>query len=224
MKISFQLISLFAAIATAAFFGLSAELAAAQTATSSKAGTTDQARAEFKHLLELQAALKKIPMSRQNREPHRSFLKKNEKNIVYSEPSAEYYVQSKLFWSLREKYKDLPIADEIAWAAAKNPLPGECEGYLNCYLYVLRTTDIEYLSLYPSGKYSKQALKELISGLESTVADLGKNEMHSGPAEVSEKDELVKMLGEMRAIVSKVPYPEASQVLSQLKSIEETYK
>ncbi|HBE82442.1 MAG TPA: hypothetical protein DDW24_06650 [Blastocatellia bacterium] len=224
MKFSYQLLSYFAAITAAAVFGLSAESAAAQNATSPIAGTTSQARAEFKRLLDLQAALKKITMNRQDREPHRSFLKKNEKNIVYSEPSAEYYVQSRLFWSLSEKYNHLPIADEIAWAAARNPLPGECEGYLNCYLYVIRTTDIEYLSRYPNGKYSKQALRELISGLESTVADLGKNEMHTGPAEASERAELAKMLGEMLTIVSKVPHPEASQLLSQLKRIGETYR
>jgi hypothetical protein len=126
-------------------------------------------------------------MEKQNREPHKSFLKRNAKNIVYSDPSAEYYVRSDRFWALSKKYKNLAIADDIAWTAAQNTLPGECEGFLTCYMYVLRATDVEYLDRYPNGKHSKKALKELIDNLASTVADLGKNEGHTGPENAEER-------------------------------------
>jgi len=182
------------------------------------------AAAEFRRLVDLQKALTKIPMEKQNREPHKSFLKRNAKKIVYSDPSAEYYVKSELFWDLRAKYKDLPIADDIAWAAASNTLPGECEGFLTCYLYVIRQTNIEYLRIYPNGKYSKKALQQVIDGLVSTVADLGKNEGHTGPTDAADKADLAKSIAEMRTIVSKVPHPGKAKLLQQLKQIADAYK
>ena len=203
---------------------VSSQSGISQTKTRTKAGTNRKASLEFKGLLELQAALKRIPWNKQNKEPYRTFLKRNEKKIVYSDPSAEYYVRSEQFWALRKKYSALPIADDIAWAGAKNTLPGECEGYLSCYLDVIRSTDIEYLSFYPNGTHSKRPLQDVINGLTSTVADLGKNEVHTGPADASERVEMAKVLAEMHVIVSKVSHPEKMKLLLQLERIGNTYK
>jgi hypothetical protein len=210
----------FLAAAIFAAIGLFIQDAAAQ----GKVPAKTQAAAEYKRLLDLQAALKKIPMEKQNREPHKSFLKRNANKIVYSDPSADYYVRSELFWALSKKYKTLPIADDIAWTAAQNMLPGECEGFLTCYMYVLAETEVRYLKLFPNGKYSRRAVQSLIDNLTGTVEDLGKNAGHTGPEDAAEKAELAKQLRDMRFVLEKVSRPEKAKLLDQIKLIGDAYK
>lgn len=183
-----------------------------------------QADLGFKRLLALQAALKKIPMDKQDKEPYKSFVKNKDNVIVYSDPSAEYYVISGLFWDLHEKHKGTPIGEDIAWAAAQNYLPGECEGYVNCYLHSLRVTRGEYLNFYPAGKHSKKALTEIGGFLEPLVADTSERSVYTGPGDISDRAEFNKMLAEMRAIISKSPYPEKSKPLQQIKVLAEAYR
>ncbi len=84
-----------------------------------------QADLKIKRLRILATALKAIPVGKGGQFPYKNFLRASEKEVVYSEPSGEWYVRSDLFWELRSKYNELPIAEEIAWEAAKNPIPGE---------------------------------------------------------------------------------------------------
>ncbi len=195
---------------------LFANLAASQTAA---------ANTEYKRLVNLQAALRKIPMDRQNKEPHRSFLKRNDKDIVYSEPSGEWYVRSDRFWALQKKYKTLAIADQIAWTAAENQLPGECEGYIPCHLSVVRMTYGEYLSLYPNGKYSRKAVQKSVEFLGYMADDaVSAKKNYEGPTEAGDTAEFTKAIKDLRGIFSKTKYPETAKTLSQLKLIEEGYK
>ena len=90
--------------------------------------------------------------------PYKSWTDEREKEIVYSEPAGQWYVHSNVFWSLQTKYKDLPVAERIAWEASQTPLPGECEGYLPCYLYKETVTSGRYLKLYPRGAHADAAL------------------------------------------------------------------
>lgn len=181
---------------------------------------------EYKRLRDLQIALSKIPMDRQNKEPHRSFLKRNDKDIVYSDPAGEWYVRSNRFWDLAAKNRNLPIADKIAWTAAENSLPGECEGYVNCYVAVIRMTHGEYLKRYPKGAYNKRALQQMIVSLSYIPTNTGSSERknYDGPTDTPDRAELVKAIQELRRITSKVSQPEKAKALSLLKLIEDAFK
>jgi hypothetical protein len=198
-----------------ALAGASADRAAAQ------ANVQRQAATEFKRIVDLQAALSKIPMNRQNREPHKGFLKRNAKLIIYSDPSGEFYVRSKLFWDLQKKYKSLPIADDIAWAAASNPLPGECEGFVDCNFYIIRSTDGEYLNLYPNGKHSKAALKEITDHL-ALISDERAN--YTGPSNAAEKADFAKVVDEIKAILSKVSDLGRAKPLALIDQVAAAFK
>ena len=176
---------------------------------------------EFKRLKTLQAALEKIPMEKMETEPHKSFLKKNEKEITYSEPAGQWYVRSELFWKLRERAKHLPVADEIAWTAAQNPIPGECEGYINCYMYLETVTNGRYLLYYPNGKYSKQAITEIVERLEPLAAD---DSQYDGPTDASDRAELKKMLAELKTQISGTNHTEKAQAISLITKLETKYK
>lgn len=178
----------------------------------------------FKRLLALQTALKKVPYDKQDQEPYKTFLKGKDKEVIYSDPSAEYYVISELFWDLHDKNKGTPVGEDIAWTASQNSLPGECEGYINCYLHNLRVTYGEYLNFYPAGKYSKKALTELGVFLGPIVADSREKSVYSGPADISDRAEFNRLLTELRAIISRSPYTEKTKPLQQIKTLAEAYR
>jgi len=74
-------------------------------------------------------------------------------------------VGSKFFWDLCEEYSHLPIADDIAWAAASHP--NSIEGIFGPdvldQLVKLDITLVLYLDKFPDGKYVRLALSSLIS-------------------------------------------------------------
>ena len=180
----------------------------------------------FKRLLALRLALKAIPFNKAEEKPYKEFLKTNEKNVVYSEPAGEWYVRSDHFWDLRKKFSASPIAEDIAWAASGNPLPGECEGYVNCYLFILRDTDAQYLDLYPNGRYTLEALGNIQNLLEPIVADLSEKQVYDGPTDVSDRAEFNRLIAEIRTIVSKLPLAESEKqkTIQQLNKIAEGFR
>ena len=186
----------------------------------------DVAAADFglKRLLALRAALEAIPVGQKEQKVYQDFLKAQDENIVYSDPAAEWYVRAPLFWELHSKYTNLPIGEKIAWEAAKTPLPGECEGYVNCYLFLLRMTDGEYLNFYPNGANANEALKNIIQLLEPIAADSTDKKIYNGPSDVSDRAEFNSLITELRVIVSRLPNTEKEKALQQLKKIAEGYK
>jgi hypothetical protein len=180
---------------------------------------------EYKRLVNLQTALRKIPMNKQDKEPHLSFLKRNDNDIVYSDPAGEWYVRSVRFWDLATKYRTLPIADKIAWTAAENQLPGECEGYVPCYLSVIRMTYGEYLTRFPNGAYRKRATQEMTLSFTRIADDAASDQRnYDAPTESGDQAEFLKAVRELRDILLKVPKPEAAKALSSLKRVEDAYK
>lgn len=184
----------------------------------------DKADLSFKRLSALKAALSAIPFGKGTQNPYKEFLDANEKEVVYSEPSAEWLARSDLIWELHGQYKDLPVGEEIAWMGAQNPLPGECEGYVNCYLYLLRVTEGEYLNFYPNGKYSKKSLQNITGILEPIAADLKNKSIYTAATDISDRAEFNRLLTELRTIISKVPYVEKAQTIKQINQIGEGFR
>ncbi len=172
----------------------------------------------LKRLLSLRQALKALsnPPNKEQKE----FLKTSESAIVYSEPAGEWYVRSELFWDLHKKYK----LENIAWEAAKNPLPGECEGYVNCYLFYAKQTDGEYLNLYPEGKNGLEALVNITNMLEPIVQDLTDKSVYVGPTDVSDRAEFNQTISDLRSIISRLSYTEKEKPLQQLERIAEGFR
>ena len=172
----------------------------------------------------LSAALRAIPFGKGEQFPYKPFLKANEKDVIYSDPSAEWFVRSELFWELHNKYSALPVAEDIAWEAAKNPIPGECEGYVNCQLYVLRATEGEYLNFYPNGKYSRKALELVTANFEILVAGMNNKETFTPLADISDRAEFNRFLTELRTIISKIADVDKAKPLQQINQLGEGYK
>ena len=172
----------------------------------------------------LKAALADIPADKINQPPYKAFLAAQKDELVYSEPAGEYYVKSESFWDLAKKYKTLPIGERIAWEAARNPLPGECEGYLNCYLYFMKATHGDYLEQFPRGAHATESLKAISDLLVPIIADAKKKEIYVAPSDISDRAEFYQTLSDLRIIVSKTGFTEKEAVLRQLNAVAEGYR
>ena len=172
----------------------------------------------------LAGALDAIPSDKQDSPPYKKFTTVNALNIVYSDPSAQFYVRADRLWSLAKKYETLPAGEKIAWDAARTTLPGECEGYLNCYLYELRQSEGEYLKRFPKGAHAAEALKSIGDQLQPIADDAATKEVYAAPADVTDRADFNKTIAELRTIVSRTGFIEKETVLKQLNKIGEGYR
>lgn len=185
---------------------------------------TENAELEFKKFKMLDAVLRLIPIEKINENQYKNFTDKNNSEIVYSEPSGEWYVKSDLLWELHARNKNKPLGEEIAWRAAQTTLPGECEGYINCYVYKMRITDGEYLNFYPGGKHSREALLNITNFLEPINQDSEQKAVYTGPSDISDRAEFNKSLAELRTIISKTPYIEKQKTIAQINRIADAFR
>ncbi|HNW34291.1 MAG TPA: SH3 domain-containing protein, partial [Candidatus Ozemobacteraceae bacterium] len=81
--------------------------------------------------------------------------------LVYSEPAGMYMCQYNRFWELHGRLKGRPGAEELAWKASRQPIPGETEGFYDLMLAQLNETVGRYLRAYPDGSHAGEALKSI---------------------------------------------------------------
>ncbi len=88
-------------------------------------------------------------------------IRADSSEVAYGEPQGQWFVTADAFWALRDRYRALPVAEAIAWDAATQQLPGECESDPTCLFAVAERTAGRYLSLYPRGTHAPAALRQL---------------------------------------------------------------
>jgi hypothetical protein len=158
-----------------------------------------QGEIELARLLALKRAVEEIPPEKQEEPQYASWIKSQEEDLVYNEPAGQWIVIPDLFWDLQKKYADLPLAERIAWEAANNPLPGECEGYFPCYLAFFNRTKGRYLELYPGGSHAEEAINEMVESLD----DIRALRETASPPDQEERGEARKELNKLRETVAK---------------------
>ena len=174
---------------------------------------------ELLKLLALSRSLNGIPFDKRERPPYRDWLKAHQQEIVYSEPSGDWLVRSDLFWNLERIYHKLPIAERIAWEAAQNSLPGECESDEVCQFLYVNVTAGQYLRVHPNGAHASEALKNLEEVLASDeLASTLKSKSRDKYA-VMQRQDLIKALAELRLTLSKTSSPEKTALLKQLDKL-----
>ncbi len=126
-------------------------------------------------------------------------------------------------WDLQKKYADLPLGERIAWEASQIPLPGECEGYLPCYMHLYTLTEGNYLKLYPRGAHADKALGQMADSLAEIVKRLSSPD---NPYEVPAEDraEFRRTLTRLRTQISAVPNPHRARALQQLDALSRHFR
>jgi hypothetical protein len=174
---------------------------------------------ELLKLLALGRSLKGIPFDKSERAPYHDWLKAHQQEIVYSEPSGDWLVRSKLFWDLERTYHGAPIAERIAWEAAQNSLPGECEGDVVCYFQTFNETEGEYLRLHPNGAHAGEVLKNLAEVLASQELASAVRSKSRDKYVVEQRKYLIKTFAKLRISLSKTSSREKTAPIQQLDKL-----
>ncbi|MGE5836669.1 MAG: SH3 domain-containing protein [Acidobacteriota bacterium] len=107
------------------------------------------------------SALDAVPVPRRTRgrqPPYRDWLAPRADTIVYNEPGGRWMIRPNHLWKLQDEHARSSSADELAWRAVQNGLPGECEGFIPCYLRRLNLLEGEYLRRSAMGKHVDEAV------------------------------------------------------------------
>ncbi|MFV0388047.1 MAG: SH3 domain-containing protein [Pyrinomonadaceae bacterium] len=178
----------------------------------------------LERLLILSRTVGAIDFEKSKTESVKPFFDQYLSEIVYYEPAGIWVVQSKQFWMLFQRYRKFKIGEQIAWQAAENPLPFECEGYVVCHLTYIRAKAGEYLNFYPNGAHTNEALKDIIASLEPIAADAETKQNYTPASDISDRADFNRILAEIRTIVSRTQYPEKLTITSQISKIAEGYR
>ncbi len=190
---------------------------AATAITESKDTNT---RAEFELLKLLALANWAVTVDEQmiDKSPYREWHKAHAAELVRNEFAGGYNLNSRVLWNLETKYHTLPIADRIAWEAAQNEQPSDCEGDEVCNFFVISDA-IKYLSLHPNGAHAAEALTSLTEALTDEVITTA-NGTGGDQYVVEQRTDLRKTLATLRAAVAKTTAPEKNELLKKLQKIK----
>lgn len=130
-----------------------------------------KARLSLSALRALERAAEAIPFRRLSDPAVLAWVEAHRKDLVYSEPGGRWLVVSDRYCELLERCASLPVAEEVAWTAARATLPGECEGELPCSLGILAGTDGRYLERFPRGAHAEEALSNVAVFLDGVAED-----------------------------------------------------
>ena len=155
----------------ATFVRRAAEFDARTAALDRAAAGEGRAVAALEWLRALRTVLQAIPIERASG-PHEAWLKTHDALVVYSEPAGEWLIGHDILDDIYEQHAASAAADEIAWLAVINRLPGECEGYVPCYAAGLNMLEGEYLRRHPRGAHRDEAFDQITESLRNVVDDL----------------------------------------------------
>ena len=190
-------------------------LAAGSIADATDANT----RAEFE-LLKLLALAdwgKSIPEPH-DKSPYREWVRAHNAEVVKNEFAGGYNLRSEMIWNLETKYHTLPIGDRIAWEAANNMEPSDCESDEVCDFFV-EAGKVKYLNTHPTGAHVAEALKALGDALTDQVVEVA-NGKGGDKYALEQRTELRKSLANLRLVLGKVSAPEKGEVLKRLGRIK----
>ena len=177
-------------------------------------------RAEFElvKLLALAHQAWAFPDNLNHKSPYREWLKTHSAEVIYNEFAGGYNLRSELLWNLETKYRSLPIADRIAWAAAQHPRPSDCEGDEVCGFF-RNEGEIKYLSLYPNGAHAAEAIRNVTEALTDEVIKAANDQNSSDQYVVVERTELRKAFASLRTALAKTSAPEKTELLKKLERV-----
>ena len=189
----------------------------AATAVGQSTDATTRAEFELLKLLALASWARTVPGDSPDKSPYREWHKAHDVEVIRNEFGGGYNLKTELLWQLEKKYHALPIADRIAWAAAENPRPSDCEGDEVCYFF-LYDGAIKYLSLHPAGTHAVEAIKGLTEALSDEVIKRA-NAKDPNEYAVEERATLRKMFASLRLALTKVSASEKAELFAKLDRV-----
>ena len=135
-------------------------------------GSDPRGQAALVWLQALAQVLDSIPIERTDDPIFASWLAAHDELVVYSEPAGEWLVRHEVLRKAHDDHRRSAAADEIAWIGARTGIPGECEGYVPCYVFGLNYREGEYLRRERNGRHRGEALAEIVETIQRIIDDL----------------------------------------------------
>ena len=158
------------------------------------------------------AALDAVPFGRGKLPPYKDWLACRADTVVYNEPCGRWMIRANHLWMLQDEHARSSSADDLAWAAVQNGLPGECEGFIPCYLRRLNLLEGEYLRRSAMGKHVDEAVAR-VADVTSWTTQVGMSGFFD-PAK--DCGELVQSLDPLRAALATTRADGLQALLSRL--------
>jgi hypothetical protein len=133
-----------------------------------RAGGEEAARLALLWLRGVKWMLAGIPLAERG-QPRYDWIEQHDELVVYSEPAGEWLIVPDVIWKIHDQHREAAVADDIAWLAVQNGLPGECEGYVPCDAQGMNTLDGEYLRRYPAGVHVPEIVQRVKGTLEQSL-------------------------------------------------------
>jgi hypothetical protein len=135
-------------------------------------GTNQRGQAALAWLQALAQVLAAVPIERADHPIFPSWLAAHDDLVVYSEPSGEWLIRHEVLRRTHDEHRQSSAADEIAWIGARTGIPGECEGYVPCYVFGLNYREGEYLRREKRGRHRGEALTTIVETIQRIIDDL----------------------------------------------------
>jgi len=177
-------------------------------------------RAEFE-LLKLRALRNwagSVSNEEKTKSPYREWLTAHKAEIIENEFSGGYDLRTDLLWNLETKYHASPVADTIAWEAARNEQPSDCESDQVCGFFLF-SGDIKYLNLHPQGEHAAEALNNLTEALTDEVIKTV-NDKGGDKYLLEQRAELRKTFRSLRLVLQNVSAPEKTELVRKLGRVK----
>ena len=180
--------------------------------------TNTRAEFELLKLLALAHWASAFPDNLKDKSPYREWLKTHGAEVMENEFAGGYNLRSDVLWNLEAKYHPLPISDRIAWEAAENMEPSDCESDEVCGFFQT-VGEIKYLNLHPTGAHAAEAVKNLTEALTDDVIKTANGE-GGDPYGVDTRTTLKKELATLRAALAKTSAGEKTELLKKLQRVK----
>jgi len=152
-----------------------------------------------------------------NKSPYREWLRRNGALLIRNEFAGWYELRTEVLWNLERKYHRLPVGERIAWEAARNPQPSECESDQVCNFFQSEG-EIKYLGLHPRGAHVAEALENLSLALTDEVIT-NANSRGGDTYAVEQRTQLKKTFATLRLVLAKVVAPEKAALVRNLDRV-----
>lgn len=180
--------------------------------------SAEKAKLELAFLKSIDGVCSALSRASKGRESTNKAISENPKIVYSHECAGQHFVEPSAYWELAEKYSDFPaMADEIAWAAANQPLQGETEGDPAAMVAVFELSTAAYIEKYPKGNYLSEAFERGAETLKYVTDALTPD--YFAPTATEDKRMFTESLNKLEKVAMNCP--ESPAKIAYLKNLAE---
>ena len=165
------------------------------------------------------STLETIPPSQAKRDPYVAWIDARKDALVFDRSTGRWFVRRDAVLDRQTAFRATAAADDLAWLAAMNGLPGACENFLPCAMRRRNDLEGEYLRRMPNGTHAEEAVARITGAAVHWMS----NESTTGGSIIftPAKDcgELIAAIDPLRAAVATSGAPSRTNLVQTLDRV-----